>query len=114
MFSNVSSPKSQVFVKALLIDILEHLFGHHVPYGLSFTQIVADHRGGECHEWCIDEVDVRVVAEVATMVARAGIDVKVVVFEDVLIVEPFREGLQVVFAHDEAEFALGVLFAQHL
>lgn len=97
-----------------MIDVLEHLLRHHIPHRLSLTQVVSDEGGGECHEGGIHEVDVGVVAEVAAVVAGAGIDVEVVVFEDVLVVEPFGEGLQVVLAHDEAEFALGVLFAQHL
>ena len=121
MFSIISSPKSQVlslksqvFVKSLLINVLEHFFRHHVAYGLAVFDVVADHRGREGHQGCIDEVDMWVVAEVTAVVAGTRIDVKFVVFEDVLVVEPFREGLQVVLAHDEAEFALGVLFAQHL
>ena len=97
-----------------MIDILEHFFGHHVAYGLAVFEVVADEGGGESHQGRIHEMHVRVRAEVAAVVAGTGIDVKVVVLQNVLVVEPFREGLQVVLAHDEAEFALGVLFAQHL
>lgn len=101
-------------VKPFLIDVLEHLLRHHISYGLAVFEVVANEGGRECHERGIHEVDMGVVAEVAAVVAGAGIDVEVVVFEDVLVVEPFGEGLQVVFTHDEAELALGVLFAQHL
>lgn len=97
-----------------MIDILEHFLGHHVAYGLAVFEVVADEGGGEGHQGCIDEVHVRVRAEVAAVVAGTGIDVEVVVLQNVLVVEPFREGLQVVLAHDEAEFALRVLLVQHL
>ena len=74
--------------------------------------LLADIAGGDVHHRNIDEMDMGMVGEAVGMASRTGIDVEVVVLEDVLVVAPPAEILQIVASHDERKTLVGVLLAE--
>ena len=82
------------------------------PFHLALGDQGADIGGGDAHLRHVDHGHMRVLAELAVVRPRAGVDIELVVLEDVVPVAPAFESGEVVGAHDEAELFVAVLLAE--
>ena len=91
-----------------LCEVLVHRFGEQVPHIFMCCNLLADIAGGDVHHGYVDHGYAGMRGKFAVLCSRAGIDEEAVVVEEILVVAPAVERVEVVAAHDKAELAVGV------
>jgi len=96
------------FIQIVVVDVTPDFFGQQRPDVLFIPDAFANECGGNFHNWCVDQVDSGMVFKqwIIRFSRKSWIYVNLMILEDYVIIFPFVQRLEVVFAHNECEFVL--------